>query len=101
MYTEDEKIEKFGVVNEDGELVIDRTKLMKAYIDRGVNVLSEQETLKEDLKAIVAEAKEDGFDKAEISALIKHAFRNRIAEEIEQLEAIQSKLDNLYGGEDQ
>lgn len=75
----------------------DRAELKRKLIDRGVRLLHEQDTLKEDMKELVEEADAKGFDKTEIKALIKHTYKNQITEEIEKLEAIRSELSNLYG----
>lgn len=97
-----ELLEKFGKIDEDtGEIVLDRDALLKDFVVRGVNVLKEQDTLKEDLKVIVEEAKERGFDKGRVSALIKHVHKNTISADIEALEEIQVQIDNLFGGGDE
>lgn len=94
----DVRLDKFGVVDEStGEMVVDRVAELKDFVNRGVYVLKEIDTLKQDMKELVEEADELGYDKAELKALIKHAHKNSLAEEIEKLEAIQTKLDNLFG----
>ena len=94
----DVRVEKFGVIDEStGELVVDQVAELKDFVNRGVYVLKEIDTLKQDMKELVEEADELGYDKAELKALIKHAHKNSIHEEIEKLEAIQTKLDNLFG----
>lgn len=96
----DVRLDKFGIVDEStGELVVDRVSELKDFVNRGVYVLKEIDTLKQDMKELVEEADELGYDKAELKALIKHAHKNSIHEEIEKLEAIQTKLDNLFGDE--
>lgn len=96
----DVRVEKFGVVDEStGELVVNHVAELKDFVNRGVYVLKEIDTLKQDMKELVEEADELGYDKAELKALIKHAHKNSIADEIEKLEAIQTKLDNLFGEE--
>lgn len=72
---------------------------LKDFVNRGVYILKEIDTLKQDMKELVEEADDLGYDKAELKALIKHAHKNSIADEIEKLEAIQTKLDNLFGDE--
>ena len=99
MYSETE-IEKFGVADENGEIVVDRTLLKKDIIKRGVSILVQQESLKEQLKDLLEEAKEKQYDKKELTALIKHSFKNEIMEKIEELQEIQTTLDNLFGGEE-
>lgn len=100
MYSEKE-IEIFGVVDENGEIVVDRTLLKKDIIKRGVSILVQQESLKEQLKDLLEEAKEKQYDKKELTALIKHSFKNEIEEKIEELQEIQTTLDNLFGGDDE
>ena len=96
----DVRLDKFGIVDEStGELVVDRVAELKDFVNRGVYVLKEIDTLKQDMKELVEEADELGYDKAELKALIKHAHKNSLTEEIEKLEAIQTKLDNLFGEE--
>lgn len=96
----DLELEKFGVADENGEIVVDRTLLKKDIIKRGVSILVQQESLKEQLKDLLEEAKEKQYDKKELTALIKHSFKNEIMEKIEELQEIQTTLDNLFGGED-
>lgn len=98
MYSEKET-ERFGVADENGEIVVDRTLLKKDIIKRGVSILVQQESLKEQLKDLLEEAKEKQYDKKELTALIKHSFKNEIEEKIAELEEIQTTLDNLFGGE--
>lgn len=96
MYSEKE-IENFGVADENGEIVVDRTLLKKDIIKRGVSILVQQESLKEQLKDLLEEAKEKQYDKKELTALIKHSYKNEIQEKIEELQEIQTTLDNLFG----
>lgn len=96
----DLELEKFGVADENGEIVVDRTLLKKDIIKRSVSILVQQESLKEQLKDLLEEAKEKQYDKKELTALIKHSFKNEIMEKIEELQEIQTTLDNLFGGED-
>lgn len=98
MYSETE-IGEFGVADENGEIVVDRTLLKKDIIKRGVSILVQQESLKEQLKDLLEEAKEKQYDKKELTALIKHSFKNEIEAKIEELQEIQATLDNLFGGE--
>lgn len=94
------RLDKFGVTDENGEIVVDRVAELKDFVNRGVYILKEIDTLKQDMKGLIDEADELGYDKAELKSLIKHAHKNSLTEEIEKLEAIQVKLDNLFGGED-
>lgn len=96
----DIRIEKFGITDENGEIVVDRVAELKDFVNRGVYILKEIDTLKQDMKELIDEADDLHYDKAELKALIKHSHKNSIHEEIEKLEAIQVKLDNLFGGED-
>ena len=98
MYSEKE-IEIFGIADENGEIVVDRTLLKKDFITRGVSILVQQESLKEQLKDLLEEAKEKQYDKKELTALIKHSFNNEIEVKIQELQEIQTTLDNLFGGE--
>ena len=91
----DELIERFGVADESGELVVDRHALLKDIINRGVLLLRAIDSLKEDSKKIVAEADEYGFDKAEVKALIKYAHKDSIDSEVEALLELQVKLGDL------
>lgn len=99
MYTEQE-IEKFGVADENGEIIVDRTELKKDFIKRGVSLLVQQESLKEQLASLMKEVKEKKYDTKEVGALIKHTHKNSIEEKIEELQVIQTTLDNLFGGLD-
>lgn len=80
---------------EDGTEV-SREALKKYFVERGTSILVEADTLKSDLGAVKEEAKAAGFDKKNIGVLIKHNYKNRIAEEIEELESIQDELDSLF-----
>src|SRR5574344_1069196 len=93
----DIRIEKFGVTDENGEIVVSREAELKDFVNRGVYILKEIDTLKQDMKELIDEADELDYDKTELKALIKHAHKNSLTEEIEKLEAIQVKLDNLFG----
>lgn len=99
----EQRVEKFGVVDQEtGELVIDRIAEKKDFIDRGVRILVEIDNLKEDLKTILDDSKEAGYDKKQIKLLIDNVFKNQIREKISELEAIETEIHNLYeGGEDE
>lgn len=100
MLTQEQIMEKFSTTNpETGELVADRVALKKHYIESGVRLKHEQATLAEDLKALLEETKENGFDKKEMKALIDNSFKDEIAEKIAELEQLQTELNNLFGGE--
>ena len=98
----EERLNKFGIVDQDtGELVIDKTKEKKDYIDRGVRLLVEIDNTKEDLKTLLEDSKEDGYDKKQLKLLIDSVFKNQLREKIAELEAIEVELNSLYeGGEE-
>lgn len=102
MLTQEQIIEQFSTTNpETGEMEVDRVALKKHYIESGVRLKHEQSTLAEDLKALLEETKENGFDKKEMKALIDNSFKDEIAEKIAELEKLQTELNNLFGGEDE
>ena len=98
----EERLEKFGVVDQEtGEMVIDRIAEKKDFVSKGVYILKEIDNLKEDLKTILDDSKEAGYDKKQIKLLIDNVFKNQIREKISELEAIETEIHNLYeGGED-
>lgn len=98
----EQRLEKFGVVDQEtGEMVIDRIAEKKDFIDRGVRILVEIDNLKEDLKTILDDSKEAGYDKKQVKLLIDNVFKNQIREKISELEAIETEIHNLYeGGEE-
>lgn len=97
-----QRIEKFSKIDEStGELIIDKIAEKKDFIERGVRILVEVDNLKEDLKTILEDAKEAGYDKKQVKLLIDNVFKNTIREKISELEAIESEINNLYeGGEE-
>lgn len=97
MYTQDELLEQFGVADEFGEIVIDRVALTRSIVERGVNILNEIDVLKNDSKELLDEADVYGLNKSELKDLIKYTHKNTIVDEIDKLEGIQSRLDNLNG----
>ena len=98
----EERLNKFGVVDQStGEMVIDKVKEKKDYIDRGVRLLVEIDNTKEDLKTLLEDSKEDGYDKKQLKLLIDSVFKNQLREKIAELEAIEVELNSLYeGGEE-
>ena len=98
-----ERLEKFGIVDQEtGELVIDKIAEKKNFINRGVRILVDIDNSKEDLKTILEDAKEAGYDKKQVKLLIDNVFKNTIREKISELEAIETEINNLYeGGEDE
>lgn len=99
----EQRLEKFGIVDQEtGELVIDKIAEKKNFIDRGVHILVDIDNSKEDLKTILEDAKEAGYDKKQVKLLIDNVFKNTIREKISELEAIETEINNLYeGGEDE
>lgn len=97
-----QRIEKFGKVDENtGEIVLDREAEQKSFVERGVYLMKEIDMLKEEISSMADEADDKGYPKKEIKALIKYAHKNSIQEDIEKLEAIEVKLNNMFGGEDE
>ncbi len=99
----EKRLEVYGVVDKDtGEVVIDRQREKKDLVDSGVRLLHEIETLKNDIKEILEDSKERGYDKKNVKALMDNVFKSEIDEKIEELEAIRTEITNLYeGGEDE
>lgn len=97
MYTQDELLEQFGVADEFGEIVIDRVALTRSIVERGVNILKEIDVLKNDSKELLDEADVYGLNKSDLKEMIKYTHKNTIEDEIDKLEGIQSRLDNLNG----
>ena len=97
------RLNKFGVVDQEtGELVIDKVAEKKSLIDSGVRLLHEIETLKSDIKEILEDAKDRGYDKKNVKALMDNVFKSEIDEKIEELESLRTEIHNLYeGGEDE
>lgn len=93
----EERIEKFPKIDEDtGEIMLDRESEKKSFVERGVYLMKEIDTLKEEISSLVEEADDKGYEKREVKALIKYAHKNSIEEEIIALEEIKSGLDNLF-----
>lgn len=102
MWNKEDLVEKYGVADENGELVIDKVREKKDIIDSGVRLLHEIETLKSDIKEILEDAKDRGYDKKNIKALMDNVFKNELDERIEELESVRTEIQNLYeGGEDE
>ena len=96
MWNKEDLVEKFGVADENGVIQIDSVAVKKDFINKGVYILKEIDTLKQAMKEIIENVDELGYDKSQIKTLIKHAHKNSLREDIEKLEAIQSELDNLF-----
>lgn len=98
----EQRIGKFPKVDETtGEITLDCEAEKKSFVERGVYLMKEIDMLKEEIASLVDEADDKGYEKKEVKALIKYAHKNSINEEIEKLEDIQVKLDNMFGGEDE
>ena len=98
MRTEQQRLEAFGKPNpETGELVVDRELLLKSYVERGLYILKEIDMLKSDTKQLLDEAESDSIDKSELKTLIKYAYKDTLSAEIEKLEEVQAKLNNMFG----
>ena len=98
----EERLSRYGVAAENGELVIDKVREKKDIIDVGVRLLHEIETLKSDIKDILEDSKERGYDKKNVKALMDNVFKSEIDEKIEELESLRTEIHNLYeGGEDE
>lgn len=93
----DIRIEKFGVTDENGEIVVDRGLLLKSYVERGLHILKEIDMLKSDTKQLLDEAESDSIDKSELKTLIKYAYKDTLSAEIEKLEEVQAKLNSMFG----
>ena len=90
-----ERLEKFGIVDQDtGELVIDKVAEKKSLIDAGVRLLHEIETLKVGIKEILEDAKDRGYDKKNLKALMDNVFKSEIDEKIEELRTL-GKLHDI------
>ena len=98
----EKRLEVYGVIDKNtGEVVIDRQREKKDLVDSGVRLLHEIETLKSDIKEILEDSKERGYDKKNVKALMDNVFKSEIDEKIEELEAIRTEIENLYeGGEE-
>ena len=72
---------------------------LDVLVERGVNVKREVTILKDDLADIAAQAKQFfGITKRDFNALVKYSFEADINVDIEELQAIQTKLSNLGDG---
>ena len=97
MYTEETRMEKFGVVDkETGELVVDRVLEKKDLIEQGVRILHEQELLKESLNELLDYSKDLEYDKKQMKKLIDNAFKNTLQEKIDELVGVQKELEELF-----
>ena len=96
-YDMQERLEKFGVADEDGFLVLDHVAEKRDLVNRGVRLLHEMATLKEDVKAILEEAKDKGYCKKNVKALIDNVYSNEIRQKISELEELEVEINNLFG----
>ena len=91
-------VEKYGVRDEaTGEIVIDKVAQKKDIIAEGAKVLVSIESLKEQLKDVLEFAKEQGFEKKRLKALIENAFKYELDDKIEELEEVRADFNNLFG----
>lgn len=91
-------MEKYGVRDEStGEIVVDKVAQKKDIIAEGVKVLVSIESLKEQLKDVLEFAKDQGFDKKRLKALIENAFKYELDSKIEELEEVRADFNNLFG----
>lgn len=96
-YGMQERLDKFGVTDEYGEVVLDRVAEKRDLVNRGVRLLHEMATLKEDVKAILEEAKDKGYCKKNVKALIDNVYSNEIRQKISELEELEVEINNLFG----
>ena len=96
-YDMQERLDKFGVTDEDGVLTLDRVAEKRDLVNRGVRLLHEMATLKEDVKSILEEAKDQGYDKKNVKALIDNVYSNEIRQKISELEELEVEINNLFG----
>lgn len=96
-YDMQERLDKFGVTDEYGEIVLDRVAEKRDLVNRGVRLLHEMATLKEDVKAILEEAKDKGYCKKNVKALIDNVYSNEIRQKISELEELEVEINNLFG----
>ncbi len=69
---------------------------LETLVERGVNVKREQSVLKDDLAVIASQAKQlYGVAKREFNEMVKYSFDASVDEDIENLQAIKHKLQNL------
>ena len=57
---------------------------VKSYLDRAINIMNEQDTLAEDLKELILEAKENGINSKAFSLALKE-LRKPIDAEVKRL----------------
>lgn len=98
-YNMQERLDKFGVTDEDGVLILDRVAEKRDLVNRGVRLLHEMATLKEDVKSILEEAKDKGYCKKNVKALIDNVYSNEIRQKISELEELEVEIINLFGDE--
>ena len=96
-YNMQERLDKFGVTDEYGEVVLNRAAEKRDLVNRGVRLLHEMATLKEDVKAILEEAKDKGYCKKNVKALIDNVYSNEIRQKISELEELEVEINNLFG----
>lgn len=73
-------------------------KKFKEAVVRGVNILESIDNLKADLKSIAEDMKEDlDISTKDFNAVVRHTYKNQIAEELEQLSLIESVVNKIHG----
>jgi len=96
-YDMQNRLDKFGVTDEHGEVVLDHVAEKRDLVNRGVRLLHEMATLKEDVKSILEEAKDKGYCKKNVKALIDNVYSNEIRQKISELEELEVEINNLFG----
>lgn len=92
----EDRLNKYGVADENGELVIDRVLEKKDLIEQGVRIQHEQELLKEAMNELLDYAKDLEYDKKQLKKLIDNAFKNTLQEKIDELVGVQKELEELF-----
>lgn len=89
-----EFVDSDGVIVDENEAPTSVT--LEILVERGVAVKREMALLKDDLTSIAGFAKEKfGISKRDFNALVKYSFEKDVNADIEELEAIRVKLNNL------
>ena len=89
-----EFVDSDGVIVDENEAPSGVT--LEILVERGVAVKREMALLKDDLTSIAGFAKEKfGVSKRDFNALVKYSFEKDVNADIEELEAIRVKLNNL------
>lgn len=87
-----EFVDNDGVITEENPASL----TLEILVERGVAVKRELALLKDDLTSIAGFAKDKfGISKRDFNALVKYSFEKDVNADIEELEAIRTKLSNL------